>query len=152
MNTRKGAPRSQLLADDVARLLGQCRRDLWSAAARSMAGKRESAPSLHLLVHLGRAGALTQAQLAAETGQDAATVCRTLERLEKRGLVARRGDPDDKRRRLVETTATGRARAGEMTVALATECESYLAPLAQTERATLRDLLEKLVVARGGSR
>ncbi len=54
---------------------------------------------------------MTMRDLAAALSTDAPYVTVVVDDLERRGLVARRTDPDDRRRKIVAATAAGRAAA-----------------------------------------
>ncbi|MCB7135482.1 MarR family winged helix-turn-helix transcriptional regulator [Cellulosimicrobium marinum] len=60
-----------------------------------------------VLMHL-LAGPRSQRALAAESGVTEQTMSRIVARLERSGYVSRTGDPDDRRRRAVAITDTGR--------------------------------------------
>lgn len=60
-----------------------------------------------IVLHLLENGPSTQVDLAAQARVEAQTMSRTVERLERDGLVVRRSDAADRRRRLVERTSTG---------------------------------------------
>ena len=60
-------------------------------------------------MHLWDAGPQRQADLAAEFDTDSASMTRTVQRLERAGLVRRRPDPDDGRATLVDSTPAGLA-------------------------------------------
>lgn len=59
------------------------------------------------LVHVERAGDVRQSVLAERMGVEAMTLSGSLDRLEARGLVVRRPDPDDRRAKIVELTSEG---------------------------------------------
>ncbi|NNC12414.1 winged helix-turn-helix transcriptional regulator [Planctomonas sp. JC2975] len=62
---------------------------------------------------LGREGATpNQAQVAAQAGADVKTASEVFGRLEAKGLVTRRPDPNDSRAKAVEVTVAGRELAG----------------------------------------
>ena len=61
-----------------------------------------------VLTALTSGPAPTQAQLAATTGRDQTRLIPILEGLEDRDLLGRAPDPDDRRRRVVTLTASGR--------------------------------------------
>ncbi len=106
-----------------------------------------------LELHPAQAGALLQLgqalpmhQLAAELGCDSSNVTGLVDRLEARGLVARRESPSDRRVRHVVLTATGRrmrrrllARVGQPVV--------DLARLSEEEQRRLLELLRKAAPA-----
>ncbi|MEV6419913.1 MarR family winged helix-turn-helix transcriptional regulator [Streptomyces sp. NPDC051662] len=61
-----------------------------------------------VLQALAGRGALHQAELAAVLGQAPRSVTQILESLERLDLVSRTGHPEDRRRKTVELTTTGR--------------------------------------------
>ncbi|HWK63753.1 MAG TPA: MarR family transcriptional regulator [Rhizobiaceae bacterium] len=61
------------------------------------------------LSHAARAGAVRQNVLAERMAVEAMTLSSALDRLESRGLIERRQDPDDRRAKLVDVTAEGEA-------------------------------------------
>ncbi|MDQ1041213.1 DNA-binding MarR family transcriptional regulator [Streptomyces sp. V3I8] len=61
-----------------------------------------------VLQALAGRGALHQAELAASLGQAPRSVTQIVEGLERLGLVARTGDPEDRRRKTVSLTDSGR--------------------------------------------
>src|SRR5215475_1612915 len=61
-----------------------------------------------VLSRLDRTGRATPGELAVEERVKPQAMCTTLAALERRGLVGRTGDPTDRRRVLMSTTATGR--------------------------------------------
>ncbi|BCJ56610.1 MarR family winged helix-turn-helix transcriptional regulator [Micromonospora endophytica] len=61
-----------------------------------------------VLQALASCGALHQAQLAASLGQAPRSVTQIVEGLERLGMVARTGDPEDRRRKTVSITHAGR--------------------------------------------
>jgi DNA-binding MarR family transcriptional regulator len=76
---------------------------------------------LRLLVLVGRAGELTQGELARQLGMDPGNLVGILDSLESDGLVARPRSERDRRRRLVSLTPSGRrllARALRATAAI----------------------------------
>lgn len=61
-----------------------------------------------VLLELATLGQASQAELAIAAEVDEPSVCRSLARLEKQGLVKRTVDKNDARRRVVELSAEGR--------------------------------------------
>ena len=70
-----------------------------------------------------------------------------LERLEARDLVTREPDPNDGRGVLVGLTPTGKALGEEAMNAHRVNEEELIAPLSQSQRETLTDILRDLLVA-----
>ena len=62
-----------------------------------------------IVLHLLEQGPATQVELASLARVEAQTMSRTIERLERDGFVERRPDAADRRRRVVERTASGAA-------------------------------------------
>ena len=87
----------------------------------------------------------SQQQAARRLGIDRTTMVAFVDTLEDKGLVARRPDPDDRRRNVVTLTTTGHdtlqraSRASD-----AAEC-LFLAPLTQSAGENLKQALVKLV-------
>ena len=69
-----------------------------------------------------------------------------LDRLERRGLVARSPDPNDRRGVIVELTSSGRAQVDLAVAAKATSDRQLLAALTPDEVVTIEDLLRRLLL------
>jgi len=85
-----------------------------------------------------------QRNLAAVSRTSAASVSSLLQGLERRGLVERRTEPGDERRKRVFATPTGTELIAGFEAAMAAADETILAPLDQAERAALHQLLTKI--------
>lgn len=99
---------------------------------------------LRVLRHVSELPGRPQHDLAAGLGVDPGNLIEILDELEEMGLLGRRRDPDDRRRRLVELTKDGTAlfqRALESTAAVD---EDVLAALGSAERRALHRALEKV--------
>jgi DNA-binding MarR family transcriptional regulator len=72
-----------------------------------------------------------------------------LDRLENRGLVARRPDPEDRRGIVVRLTPAGRELVDQVIVDMLEGGAKLLAGLTDDEQATLASLLRKLLVSLG---
>ena len=75
----------------------------WAEALTTLGVTHAGLIALHLL----RDGPLSQIQLARSAHVETQTMSRTLERLEREGLVSRAPDPHDRRRHVVARTAAG---------------------------------------------
>jgi DNA-binding MarR family transcriptional regulator len=82
---------------------GDVRRRLIGAAAQTL-----STNDLTLLRTIVTHGSVRASDLASWQGVDKSTVTPQVRRLEERGLVARQGDPEDKRAALLTATHRGR--------------------------------------------
>jgi DNA-binding MarR family transcriptional regulator len=84
---------------------------------------------LHLLKNLDRQEGRTQRQIGAATGKSAANTTRILDRLEKKNLIVRRENPEDRRSQIVLLTVEGEELRKEMSrllEALSTRIEEYI--------------------------
>ena len=91
---------------------------LLRALDAELADLRLSAGEVNALAALA-AGPRTARALAEATAQHPSTLTGVLDRLERRGLVARRPNPADRRSTLIEPTAAGAAAVGRVTAAFA---------------------------------
>ena len=97
------------------------------------------------LMALGEAGRLGQHRLAELIGVDPRNAVPIVDALAEQGLVSRQMDPSDRRRRVLELTAEGRAVAENLaSVAAAIETD-LLRPLAADEQSSLRRMLLTLL-------
>src|SRR5437667_11269272 len=97
-----------------------------------------------ILTVLGERSRETQGAIADALGYDRGQLVGLLDELEERGLVARRRDPADRRRHIVELTADGKRALAKLR-ALASRLEDeFFAQLDEGERAQLHELLVRL--------
>jgi DNA-binding MarR family transcriptional regulator len=97
-----------------------------------------------ILVHIGRAGRPTQAQLADSLALDRSALAHNLKPLERDGLVQIMADAKDKRARLVVLTRAGRIKVDE-SLQLWDEAQGHIETLFGARKAkSLRDSLEIL--------
>jgi DNA-binding MarR family transcriptional regulator len=102
-------------------------------------------PHYDFLATVVEQGPLSQRELAATLGIDAARIVTTTDLLEERGLVTRTVDPGDRRRNQIVATRSGRALAVKVG-RLAGQVEGeLLAELSTEERAGLRLLLRRVM-------
>lgn len=100
-----------------------------------------------VLATLRRAGApftLTPTDLTEATMMTSGGMTARLDRLEKRGLIARRPNPEDRRGTLVSLTDQGRELVEAAVVPHAANEVRILSVLTPEEQAQLNDLLQKL--------
>jgi DNA-binding MarR family transcriptional regulator len=101
-----------------------------------------------VLAALRRAGSpyvLSPGQLLAQTLVTSGTMTNRIDRLESRGLVQRRPDPDDRRGVHVRLTARGKDRADAALADLLAREKELLAGLSSRQQDALSDLLRELV-------
>ena len=92
----------------------------------------------------GREQALSPSALAKDMLLSTSAMTNRLDRLEKRGLIARKTDPDDRRGLQIVLTDDGFALVDGLVVSHVETEERMLAALSQAERAMLRELLGKI--------
>ena len=96
------------------------------------------------LVKLAERETVSQNLLGRETAMDAATIKGVVDRLQRRGLVETRPDPDDGRRMLIAITPEGkRLVEGGVSRGLDISTET-LKPLKPAEQQLLLDLLKRI--------
>jgi DNA-binding MarR family transcriptional regulator len=87
----------------------------------------------------------SQQQVAERIGVDRTTMVAMLDTMETKGLLARRPDAEDRRRNVVELTASGQDILTRATAVSDAAEAQLLAPLSDTEAAQLRSLLGRIV-------
>jgi DNA-binding MarR family transcriptional regulator len=80
-------------------------------------------------------------RLAAQALMEQSAMTRVIERMEERGLVARRSDPRDRRRARVHLTPEGRVLAGDLVARAQADDAELMAMLPPEQRDTLKPLL-----------
>lgn len=95
----------------------------------------------------GSGQALTPSDLAQEMMLPSSTMTNRLDKLEKRGLIARAADPHDRRAIRVSLTEQGIRLADEIVVAHVATEERMLSALSEAERTLIRRLLAKIAAA-----
>jgi DNA-binding MarR family transcriptional regulator len=93
------------------------------------------------LTLLSERGPMTQHSVGAALSLDPSNVVGLLNELEERGLITRRRDPADRRRHIVEVSATGAQELAQTYDQLATVEDDLFKTLTSDQRATLHELL-----------
>ncbi|MGW7538122.1 MarR family winged helix-turn-helix transcriptional regulator [Amycolatopsis sp. NPDC054798] len=118
---------------------------------RELAGALEThglrLPHFAVLAGLSDFGPLAQHALADRLGLNRSHLVGYLDELERRELVGRERDPEDRRRQRVALTEAGKALAGELKAEARRSQDVLLAELSAKERETLISLLRRVVVA-----
>lgn len=99
-------------------------------------------PPLAMALRQLQDGPRSQRQLAASLGYDPSNITALAEKLEERGLVERRVDPDDRRVKKLVLSGSGRALLGEMRRRMS-ESNPLTTNLSPAEQAQLLRLLRK---------
>jgi DNA-binding MarR family transcriptional regulator len=103
----------------------------------------------HLLLEVEEADEASVGELATTLELDASTLSRTVDGLVRAGLLARREDPENRRRQLVALSAAGREKAAIINEACDRYYEGFLGTLPE---AKLRILLKALPLLVGALR
>src|SRR5438552_13385467 len=88
---------------------------------------------------------VAQQRLAGSVGMDESHLVLLLDGLEAAGSIARRRDPDDRRRHIVEITPHGKKVLERAERGMAKLEEELLAGLSASERATLKQLVLRIL-------
>lgn len=88
---------------------------------------------------------LWQSQIAETLGLDRTTVTYLVDGLEKRGWLARKRDPNDRRAHMVTLTGGGKKALAEIKPAVTEAKKDLLKPLSAAEQDQLCDLLSRLL-------
>jgi DNA-binding MarR family transcriptional regulator len=119
----------------------------FAAKERGMAAfEREGLHPYHyaILIAIDGGSHETQGAIADALGYDRGQLVGLLDEVEKRGLIERKRDPNDRRRHLVELTPNGKRTLRRLR-AIARQLEDdFLAPLTMEQREQLHTLLRQL--------
>jgi DNA-binding MarR family transcriptional regulator len=132
-----------LLVKELGSLLGSLTASLRRALVESAAEMGLSAGDAAALWILSGRDALPTRGLAERLEIDPANASTMVSRLERRGLVSRRLDAHDRRRRLVSLTGTGRETVMRLAESVAERRPAFRS-LSTEELLTLRDLLTRI--------
>lgn len=97
-----------------------------------------------LLAYVEESGALTQTRLAERLGIGRAAMGSVIDSLEKRGLVERNPDPDDRRVWLVDLTASGKETVQQVTERDVVLRKELRAGISRDDRQKLAEVLVAL--------
>ena len=100
-----------------------------------------------VLTALGGSEAMSQLALSEALGLDKTTMTLELDRLEKKGLIVRTPDPKDRRARIPEVTASGRAVQAKVAAAWSDVEATLLSGINIREQRSLRLMLCQLIDA-----
>lgn len=148
LGTRRGATGNPLafkLDRHIFYLFGQIygRRD--QQLAKSLRPFRLSVPQWRVMAALVDLGTSTINRLSELTVVDRTTLSRTLDRMERNGLVARRRVEADKRSYEMRLTAAGRAMFRRIWPVMSYHNARAIAGLSPREMARLRAIIEKMI-------
>ncbi|GAM06035.1 MULTISPECIES: MarR family winged helix-turn-helix transcriptional regulator [Novosphingobium] len=117
-------------------------------ADRVLASLEISNSTGYALLHLERrGGGMRQSDLAREIGITEASLVRTLQHLERAGLVSREGDPEDGRAKILDLTGEGAGLARKIDARLIELRAELLDGISEEDLATTVEVLD-LIAAR----
>ncbi len=139
-----GAPGDYVLDEQVGYLIRRAQQRHIAIFQRIMGEDGPTPTQFAALAKLSADGEISQNQLGRMTAMDPATIKGVIMRLEERGLVERRPDPNDQRRVRVQLSGKGRdAMPGLLDKARAITAAT-LSPLSREEAERLSALLSRL--------
>lgn len=142
MNTSED-PRREELGDDIAALMSTLGRELRAGFVACAGELGLAASEAQALWLLGARGSVTTGELARSLGVDPANASTLITKLERLGLVDRKPDPHDRRRRAVSLTAGGRRARQRLSRCMGARRPTFGA-LSTDELTTFLELLRKL--------
>ncbi|ETK37638.1 MarR family transcriptional regulator [Microbispora corallina] len=125
-------------------LLNQVGRELRTTVDALLAPFDLTAQQAAVLLHASRQETSPN-RLAAEVGTDTAGMTRLLDRLEAKGLLARRPHPGDRRSVVVEVTPEGRALAPRLAPVFGTASARLLSGFSEEEVLQVTGLLRRML-------
>ncbi|GHD59412.1 transcriptional regulator [Thalassobaculum fulvum] len=137
-------PRRYVLEDQVGHLLRRAHQRATQIFLETFDAAGLTPTQWAALARLGEEGAASQNHLGRLTAMDPATVQGVIQRLEKRGLIDREPDPDDRRRTRLKLSAEGAELVARHTADAAKVSALTLAPLTAEEAESFLALLKKL--------
>lgn len=132
------------LDQQVGHLLRRASQRHTALFARRFAAFELTPLQFAVLMKLREAGPVSQNQLGRLTAMDPNTVQGVILRLLRRRLITRTSSPEDRRRKLLALSDSGRALAERLTAEGHAISEETLAPLTAAQRRQFLGLLHKL--------
>jgi DNA-binding MarR family transcriptional regulator len=134
-------------SEDAAARLGLLLKHVQAGFAQQHAARLEplGITGRQTAVLIGLAGdPVSQGELARRLGVDRTTMVALIDDVERRGWVERRTDPSDRRRNVVELTASGRDTLERARRASDEAEQEFLAPLSAADAQAFRRMLRAL--------
>ena len=144
-------PRTFVIEDSLGYLINRTARAFANRLAAELRAFDVGIGQWAVLLHLWGNDGMTQAQLSRRVAIEQPTMVRTIDRMERDGLVIRAPDPNDRRATRITLTERGWKLRDDL-VPLATKVNAEATKaLTDAEVAKLRRLLAKLVAAEAGT-
>jgi len=103
------------------------------------------APCYSVLTWIDQLEPVSQKRVSDQIAHDPSDIVTVVDILERAGLVARRRDPDDRRRYSLSLTAAGRNTLHRLDVVALEVQDAVLAPLGPSERAAFERLMHVVI-------
>lgn len=133
------------IEDSVGFLLSRSRAMLAKAVDAALAGTGITHAQAGVMLMLASGRYATATDLVRDMYTDAASMTRMLDRLQKRGLIERTPDADDRRQVHLQLTAAGAALATRLPEILTAVLNAQFAGFSAEEVGFLKSLLRKLL-------
>lgn len=134
--------------DPLERHLGYWMRlvsnEVSDAFARALSDRQISVAEWVALNHIANRANSTNSAMAASIGMTRGAVSKILDKLESKGLVSRVASADDSRVQILSLTRDARRLLPKLTAIADGNDDHFFSVLDESERNTLRDLLQKL--------
>ena len=144
-------PRTFVIEESLGYLVNRAARALAAQLADELRTFDVGIGQWAVLLHLWSSDGLTQAQLARRVAIEQPTMVRTIDRMERDGLVTRAPDPNDRRASRITLTERGSTLRDQLVPLADGVNRAATATLTDAEVETLRRLLAKLVAAEAGT-
>ena len=144
-------PRSFVIEESLGYLINRAARTFANRLATELRPFDVGIGQWAVLLHLWGNDGMTQAQLARRVAIEQPTMVRTIDRMERDGLVARTSDPNDRRASRITLTERGWGLRDALVPLAAGVNATATATLADDEVETLKRLLAKLVSVEAGT-
>lgn len=138
-----------LLDDSIGFLISRTGRRVTQLLALHLASTGITTEQWSVLARLCEEDALSQKELAARVSKDQTNVTRILDQLERKGLIVRVVNPEDRRSHLPSVTAEGRAAYGEIAPLEENVISLVTEGLSPAQLSTLKELLDRIADAAG---
>lgn len=143
--------RSQLSTGELGFLISAVRNAIWSGIERELQPLDITAAQFVVFNTIAKGSGCTIGELCRVLGYDSGAMTRLLDRIEKKGLVRRVANPDDRRSYLVELTEQSAALVPKARRQVQDVFGDLLQGFAESEAVALKAALEKILenAARG---
>ena len=138
-------PLSSSVANRPGALLVIAARTGQELARRRLAPMGLSVQMCGVLIRLGE-GPLSQHELGEQLGIDRTTVVELIDDLERKGVVQRRRNPEDRRSYLLTLTPKGKIFQKRAAQAFDAAADDFFGPLSKTERTAMSDMLRRMIL------